>query len=57
MFADVAYQIKSPRTVLTNFDFGVPYGESGNKELHLEVIEKCLEVLENTKEPGEIVEL
>ncbi len=57
MFEEVAYQVKAPRTILTKFELGAPFGEPGNKELHLKVIEECLNMLENTREAGRVVEI
>jgi len=55
MFEDMVNQIIPPRTILTKFPFGAPFGDPGNIELQLKVIEECLELLKSSDKPGEVL--
>ena len=57
MFLELAKRVIPPRTINIKFPFGAPFGDPNNKKLQLKVIQKALEMLENSNKPGEINEL
>ncbi|ERJ10997.1 hypothetical protein [Haloplasma contractile] len=54
MFKEVAEYVRAPRTILTKFPFGAPFGNPDNKALQMAVLKECLTSLENEHKPGEI---
>jgi hypothetical protein len=57
MFLDIAKKVIPPRTINVDFPFGAPFGDPNNRSLQMKVIRESLNMLENSKKPGEIKKL
>lgn len=55
MFKEVALQIKPPRTIITDFPFGAPFGPPNNENVQMTLVKECLKVLDK-EEAGVYVE-
>jgi len=57
MFPEIVSQVLPPRSVITGFVFGAPFGEPGNTALHRSVLQSCIQLLDEADEPGTSVKL
>ncbi|MDH5751498.1 MAG: hypothetical protein OEZ59_03670 [Deltaproteobacteria bacterium] len=56
MAREVTAQVRPPRTLLLRYPFGHPLGEPGNTAQHRRILLDLLDLLENSKTPGEMLE-
>ena len=57
MLHDVVDTVRPPRTIMTNFEYGAPFGNPGDKDIQVKVLKRCLKQLEEEEEPGVAVKL
>jgi hypothetical protein len=57
MFTEVVDTVIPPRTILTQFPFGAPFGFPRNKKMQLFILREAVGLLENAKDPGTVFEV